>query len=122
MVSRNKKPNPLLQAGEEWSGKGGPLGKVKISRDEVAHVAHLARLEFDEAEMEKFTAQLNDILLYMDNLKEVDTSGVAPMTHAIAQKNAFRDDIVGSSLSPEDSLANAPEVRGGCFQVPKVID
>ena len=95
---------------------------MKIRKDEVKHVAHLARLEFTEAETEKFTSQLNDILLYMDNLNEVDTSGVAPMTHAIAQKNAFRDDIVGSSLSPEDSLANAPEVRGGCFQVPKVID
>ena len=98
------------------------MGKVKISKDEVAHVAHLARLEFDETEMEKFTAQLNDILRYMDNLNEVDTSGVAPMTHAIAQKNAFREDTVGSSLPSEDSLANAPEARGGCFQVPKVID
>ena len=95
---------------------------MKITKEEVAHVAHLARLALPGGETERFTAQLNDILLYMDNLNEVDTGGVSPMTHAIAQKNAFRDDNVGSSLSPADSLSNAPEVRGGCFQVPKVID
>jgi aspartyl-tRNA(Asn)/glutamyl-tRNA(Gln) amidotransferase subunit C len=98
------------------------LEKIKISKEEAAHVAHLARLEFEEAEMEKFTAQLNDILLYMDKLREVDTAGVEPVTHAIAQKNAFREDAVGASLPPEASLANAPEARGGCFLVPKVID
>ncbi len=98
------------------------MEKIKISKEEAAHVAHLARLEFEEAEMEKFTAQLNDILLYMDKLREVDTAGVEPVTHAIAQKNAFREDAVGVSLPPEASLANAPEARGGCFLVPKVID
>jgi len=98
------------------------MEKMKISREEVAHVAHLARLEFAAAETEKFTAQLNDILLYMDKLSEVDTAGVEPVTHAIAQKNAFRADAVGASLLPEASLANAPEARGGCFLVPKVID
>jgi aspartyl-tRNA(Asn)/glutamyl-tRNA(Gln) amidotransferase subunit C len=98
------------------------LEKSKISREEVTYVAHLARLEFDAAETEKFTAQLNDILLYMDKLGEVDTTGVEPVTHAMAVKNAFRDDAVGASLAPEEALANAPEARGGCFLVPKVID
>ena len=98
------------------------MEKIKISQDEVAYVAHLARLEFGEEEKEKFTSQLNDILRYMDKLGEVDTAGVEPMTHAIAQKNAFRMDVVGGSLPPELSLANAPESRGGCFQVPKVIE
>lgn len=98
------------------------MEKNKISRDEVTYVAHLARLEFDGAETDKFTAQLNDILLYMDKLSEVDTAGVAPVTHAIARRNAFREDEVGPSLLPEVSLANAPEARGGCFVVPKVIE
>ena len=98
------------------------MEKIKISQDEVTHVAHLARLEFGEEEKEKFTSQLNDILRYMDKLGEVDTTGVEPMTHAIAQKNACRMDVVGASLPPELSLANAPESRGGCFQVPKVIE
>jgi aspartyl-tRNA(Asn)/glutamyl-tRNA(Gln) amidotransferase subunit C len=58
----------------------------------------------------------------MDKLSEVDTAGVEPVTHAIVRKNAFREDEVGASLPPEVALANAPEARGGCFQVPKVID
>ena len=98
------------------------MEKIKISQDEVTYVAHLARLEFGEQEKEKFTSQLNDILRYMDKLGEVDTTGVEPMTHAIVRKNAFREDAVGVSLPPEVSLANAPESRGGCFQVPKVIE
>lgn len=98
------------------------MEKIKISQDEVTYVAHLARLEFGEAEKGKFTSQLNDILRYMDKLGEIDTTGVEPMTHAIAQKNAFRMDVVRGSLPPELSLANAPESRGGCFQVPKVIE
>jgi aspartyl-tRNA(Asn)/glutamyl-tRNA(Gln) amidotransferase subunit C len=94
----------------------------KINREEVAYVAHLARLSFGEDEAEKFTSQLNDILLYMDKLNEIDTAGIEPMTHAIARKNAFRTDAVGVSLPVEASLANAPEARGSCFQVPKVIE
>ena len=98
------------------------MDNIKISKEQVAHVAHLARLEFGVEEMEKFTSQLNDIFLYMDKLGEVDTAGVEPVTHAIARKNAFREDEVVASLPPEDSLANAPEARGGCFIVPKVIE
>ena len=94
----------------------------KISKNEVAYVSHLARLSFGEEEMGKFTSQLNDILLYMDKLNEVDTTGVEPMTHAIARKNAFRTDTVLVSLPMESSLANAPEARGSCFQVPKIIE
>jgi aspartyl-tRNA(Asn)/glutamyl-tRNA(Gln) amidotransferase subunit C len=96
--------------------------KIKITKDEVAYVANLARLSFGEEEMERFTSQLNDILRYMEKLSEVDTTGVAPMTHAIAQKNAFRSDTVDASLPGEISLANAPAARGNCFEVPKVIE
>lgn len=88
----------------------------------MAYVAHLARLEFSEAEKEMFTGQLNDILLYMDKLNEVDTTGVEPLSHAIALNNAFREDKVQESLSQEHSLANAPDPRGEFFRVPKVID
>jgi aspartyl-tRNA(Asn)/glutamyl-tRNA(Gln) amidotransferase subunit C len=98
------------------------LERQKISRDEVAYVANLARLSFTEEEEGRFTSQLNDILLYMDQLNEIDTAGVEPLTHAIAQKNAFRDDAVGGAIPLEDALANAPESRGGFFLVPKVIE
>lgn len=94
----------------------------KISRDEVAYVANLARLTLDGEAVSRFTAQLNEILLYMDKLNEVDTAGVEPMSHAIAQKNAFRPDTVSPSLPVEVSLANAPDARGSCFEVPRVIE
>lgn len=94
----------------------------KINRDEVVYVANLARLTLDGEAVGKFTAQLNDILLYMEKLNEVDTTGVAPMSHAIARKNAFRPDAVTESLPVDGSLANAPDARGNCFEVPKVIE
>jgi aspartyl-tRNA(Asn)/glutamyl-tRNA(Gln) amidotransferase subunit C len=95
---------------------------LKITKEEVAYVAHLARLEFDGEETEKFTSQLNDILLYMEKLNEADTAGVEPMTHAIAQKNAFREDAVLSSLPIREALSNAPDPKGEFFRVPKVIE
>ena len=58
----------------------------------------------------------------MDKLNQVDTSGIEPMSHAIALSNAFRDDMVKESLSQEQSLANAPDPRGEYFRVPKVIE
>ncbi|MFH1079788.1 MAG: Asp-tRNA(Asn)/Glu-tRNA(Gln) amidotransferase subunit GatC [Pseudomonadota bacterium] len=95
---------------------------MKIKKDEVTRIAHLARLEFTEAEAEKFTFQINNILMYMDTLNRVDTTGIAPMTHAIAQKNAFREDNLTPSLDRSLALANAPDVRGEFFRVPKVIE
>ena len=95
---------------------------MKLSISDVEYVAKLARLEFSDTEKEKFTAQLNDILLYIDKLNELDTKGVAPMTHAIAVTNAFREDKVRESLGTEGAIANAPDARGEFFRVPKVID
>jgi aspartyl-tRNA(Asn)/glutamyl-tRNA(Gln) amidotransferase subunit C len=85
-------------------------------------VANLARLEITEKEKDKFTAQLNDILLYIDKLNELDTTGVEPMSHAISVTNAFRDDKVMDSIGTQQTLANAPDARGEFFRVPKVID
>jgi aspartyl-tRNA(Asn)/glutamyl-tRNA(Gln) amidotransferase subunit C len=95
---------------------------LKIAKQEVEYVAHLARLEFDAGETERFTSQLNDILLYMEKLNEVDTTGVAPVSSNISLNNAFRDDVVGDSLSHDLALANAPEARADCFLVPRVVE
>jgi aspartyl-tRNA(Asn)/glutamyl-tRNA(Gln) amidotransferase subunit C len=93
-----------------------------ISRQEIEYVAHLARLEIDDSQKDKFTSQLNDILLYIDKLNELDTKDMEPMSHAIAVTNAFREDEIGDSLGTEKSLANAPDARGEFFRVPKVIE
>lgn len=95
---------------------------MKLSAQEVEYVAHLARLEITPQEKEKFTAQLNDILLYIDKLNELDTKGVEPMSHAIGVTNAFREDQVAESIGTEKTLANAPDGRGEFFRVPKVIE
>lgn len=95
---------------------------MKITKEEVEYVAHLARLDFSEEENAKFTTQLNDILMYMEKLNQVETSGIEPMSHAITLQNAFRDDEVKESLTHELTLANAPEARGPFFRVPKVIE
>lgn len=95
---------------------------MKINKEQIEYVAHLARLEFNEEEKEKFTSQLNNILMYMEKLGQVDTTGVEPETHAISLTNAFREDVVRPSLDPQVSLANAPEEKASCFRVPKVIE
>ena len=95
---------------------------MNLSSKEVEYVARLARLEITDRETEKFTAQLNDILGYIDKLNELDTAGVQPMSHAIAVTNAFREDNVLESLGTQKALANAPDARGEFFRVPKVID
>ena len=94
---------------------------MKISKQEVEHVAHLARLELDDDAMERFAAQIGDILAYVDKLKQVDTQGVAPTSHAISLTNAFREDAVNAHLDREQALANAPQKEEGTFIVPSVI-
>ena len=93
----------------------------KITREEVRHVALLARLELSDDEEERMTGQLNGILGYMDKLNELDTGDVEPTTHAIQLQNVFRADAVQPSLERQDSLANAPETDGVNFTVPRVI-
>ncbi len=93
-----------------------------ITKEEVGHVAHLARLHFNEAEQDKFTSQLNDILIYIDKLNQVDTTDIQPTTHAISLNNAFRDDVVKESLGRDLAMANAPDEKENSFRVPKVIE
>ena len=95
---------------------------MKLSAQEIEHVAHLARLEITPKEKKKFPAQLNDILGYIDKLNDLDTQGVEPMSHAIAVTNAFREDKVLDSIGTAKTLTDAPDARGEFFRVPKVID
>lgn len=94
---------------------------MKISKDEVLHVAHLARLDIHEADIDRFADQIGTILEYVDTLKQVDTTGVAATAHAITLTNAFREDEQAAHLTQDTSLANAPEKDDGAFVVPKVI-
>ena len=95
---------------------------MKITRQEVEHVANLARLRFKEVEMERFTHQLNVILAYIDKLNELDTSGVEPTYHVLDLVNVFREDEIQPSLPKEIALANAPERADGFFKVPRIVE
>jgi aspartyl-tRNA(Asn)/glutamyl-tRNA(Gln) amidotransferase subunit C len=94
---------------------------MALSREEVLHVAELARLSLGPEEVEVFTRQLNDILAYVEKLQELDTGGVTPLAHVIPVFNAFREDEVREGLPLEEALDNAPAREEGSFLVPRVI-
>ncbi len=95
---------------------------MKITRNDVEHVAQLARLRFTEDQLALFTEQLNTLLSYFDKLREADTTGIEPSTHAVNLCNAFRKDLARQSLVEDDALRNAPASERGCFKVPKIIE
>jgi aspartyl-tRNA(Asn)/glutamyl-tRNA(Gln) amidotransferase subunit C len=94
---------------------------MKITKDEVLYVADLARLDLDQASIEKFAEQIGDVLAYIEKLNEVDTEGLRPTSHAISLTNAFREDEQREHMERDLALANAPEKEDGSFIVPKVI-
>ncbi len=94
---------------------------MALSREEVLHVAELARLSLRPEEVELFTRQLNDILAYVEKLQELETSGVEPLAHVVQVFNAFREDEVREGLALEEALDNAPAREEGSFLVPRVI-
>ena len=94
---------------------------MKITVEEVEHVANLARLQVSAEEKKHLTEQMNRILLYMEKLNELETAGVVPTSHAIDLENAFRDDQVQQSLPRDESLENAPEANEEEFIVPRVL-
>jgi aspartyl-tRNA(Asn)/glutamyl-tRNA(Gln) amidotransferase subunit C len=95
---------------------------LKLSREEVKHIALLARLGLTDDDVEKFREQLSNILENFEILKQVDTSGVPPTSHPVALRNVIRDDEVRPSFSPKEILANAPREEDGCFRVRAVLE
>lgn len=95
---------------------------MKIDRKEVEHVAQLARLKFDDEQIEMFLKQMNSILDYFDKLQELDTGDIEPTSHAVVLNNVFRDDKVEEFPDKELLIKNAPSQEKGCFKVPKVIE
>jgi len=92
-----------------------------ISKEEVLHIAKLAKLSLSEEEVELFQEQLGRILEYFRKLEEVDTDDVEPLKHVITAGNVFREDEPQESIRPEEALKNAPKRRDDYFEVPKVI-
>ena len=93
-----------------------------LSRQDVQRIADLARLELSAEELDLFTRQLGDILTYVEQIRALDTTGVAP-TSQVLNRPVDRDDVPAATLSREDLMANAPDAapEAGLFKVPRVI-
>lgn len=91
-----------------------------ITIQDVEHVAKLARLELTEEEKELYTKQLGDVLEYVNQMNEVDTSNVEPMTQVVDFVNVMREDEVHYDNTKEELMANAPQEENGFFRVPKI--
>jgi aspartyl-tRNA(Asn)/glutamyl-tRNA(Gln) amidotransferase subunit C len=95
---------------------------MKISREQVEHVARLARLALSEQEIDALTGDMDAILGYVDKLTELNTDHIVPTAHAVPMENAFRTDEARPSIGTDKALQNAPEASDSCFLVPKVIE
>ena len=94
---------------------------MSLSREQVEKVSLLARLRLSEAELERLTAQLSQVVDYMDLLSELNTEDVEPMAHAVEISNVFRDDELRPSFDRAEMLARAPHADGEFYLVPAVL-
>jgi aspartyl-tRNA(Asn)/glutamyl-tRNA(Gln) amidotransferase subunit C len=95
---------------------------MPLDRATVAKIAHLARIRMDDADLDAMTGELSNILGFVEQLAEVDTAGVEPMTSVAAQTLRKRADAVTDGGYPDRVLANAPSRKGRFFTVPKVVE
>jgi aspartyl-tRNA(Asn)/glutamyl-tRNA(Gln) amidotransferase subunit C len=95
---------------------------MKIDKETVEKIAHLARLEFDERETEQIINDMNNMLTFVNKLNEVDTSNVSPLIYMSDEVNVLREDEVKQEITQQEALKNAPKKDSDYFKVPKVID
>src|SRR3954452_10915033 len=93
----------------------------RISRDDVAHVARLARLALTDDELERFTEQLGAVLDHAADVEPLDVAAVPPTSHPLPLANVFRDDVELPSLDRDEVLAQAPAAEDGRFRVPPLL-
>jgi aspartyl-tRNA(Asn)/glutamyl-tRNA(Gln) amidotransferase subunit C len=95
---------------------------VKIDKDTLNKISHLARLEFNEEDAEKMVQDMTNIISFVEKLNEVDTQGIEPLTTMSHEINALREDIVQPHLDHELALKSAPKKDSDYFRVPKVLE
>ena len=95
---------------------------MKLTLEEVEHIAELARLRLTDAEMARYAEQLSEILDYATRLQSVDTSGISPTARVITAGNVLREDETRPGLSRQELLGNAPETEKGQFRVPPILE
>jgi aspartyl-tRNA(Asn)/glutamyl-tRNA(Gln) amidotransferase subunit C len=95
---------------------------MKLTLEEVEHIAELARIKLTDAEMARYAEQLSEILDYAARLQSVDTSGISPTARVITAGNVLREDKARPGLSRQELLDNAPETEKGQFRVPPILE
>jgi aspartyl-tRNA(Asn)/glutamyl-tRNA(Gln) amidotransferase subunit C len=95
---------------------------MALDKATVAHIATLARIKLPEAEQDKIAGELSHILTWIEQLAEVDTAGVEPMTSVVAMRLPMREDVVSDGDRQEDIIGDAPASARGFFTVPKVVE
>ncbi|MBS1709265.1 MAG: Asp-tRNA(Asn)/Glu-tRNA(Gln) amidotransferase subunit GatC [Armatimonadetes bacterium] len=95
---------------------------MSISLDEARHVAKLARIELDGAELMSFQGKLNALLGHFEDIQHLDVAGVMPKPHAVSLSNVFADDVPGACLPREVTLALSAETKAGLHIVPTIIE
>jgi len=95
---------------------------MKVSREEVLHIARLARVNLAEEEIRRLSEELSRLLETFEVLQQVDTEGVPPTAQSVTLQSVMREDAVVPSLTPDDILANAPRREGDCFRVRAVLE
>jgi aspartyl-tRNA(Asn)/glutamyl-tRNA(Gln) amidotransferase subunit C len=95
---------------------------MKLSREQVEHIAQLARLALSEEEKALYQGQLSAILDYFERLQELDTEAIPPTATVLPLRSVMREDEPRPPMDRGDILANAPAAEDGCFQVPAVLD
>ena len=95
---------------------------MQLNKETVEYVAHLARIDLEDKELEKLSHQLKDILDFIDKLKDLEIQDINPTSHILPLNNVLREDLPQEPLSIDKTLANAPEKKGNFFVVPKIIE
>ncbi len=95
---------------------------MRITSEDVKHIASLSRLSLSDKEIDIFSGQLNSIIEYVEQLNSLDTGNIEPTSHVIPLNNIMRDDIPAASLPVEDALKNAPDSTEKFYRVPKIIE
>ena len=96
--------------------------QARLDREQVQHIAELAKLALSEDEMDLFAEQLSEILAFFETINRLDTSHIPPTAQAIPLRNVTRPDEVQPSLSPDEALANAPRRQAGFFRTRRILE
>jgi aspartyl-tRNA(Asn)/glutamyl-tRNA(Gln) amidotransferase subunit C len=95
---------------------------MKLSREEVQHIADLARLALSDDQVATYQEQLSAILEHFEHLQQLETEEIPPTASVLPLRSVMREDVVQSSLQRDRVLVNAPDATGGCFRVPPVLE